>query len=186
MPIDTITPAIITACRQEAEAFSKQNGDFIGQVILKTDFKDSEAVTYQFPLAMIEMIDDTELSQWCGGSTRVSWTWGFNLYNYEPNAYGDDVTGESEATLAWCDLVRVHFTTRQWLTQGMLDIESKYGYRFTLTGAHKADALKYREGLCMGWRFMLESVAIDDSTDSVQYISGADLKTIVATPPDNS
>lgn len=177
---------IIDAVQQEAEAFSKQNGEFIGQIILKSNFKDSGEITYLMPLAMLEIMGGEETSQYPGGVTRMDWNWGFNLYNYQDNAYGDDTSGDSAGLLKWTDQVRRHFTKRMWLTQGMTDILDRYGYKFTLSGVHEADKLKYGEGLCKGWRFMFDSISLDLDTDSVQTYENAKLESVTPLPLDNS
>ena len=48
----------------------------------------------------------------------------------------------------------------QWLTQGMNDILNSYGFRFTLSGIVKADALD-QDGLILGYRIVFDSLAYD-------------------------
>lgn len=177
---------IIDAVQKEAEAFSKENGEFIGQIILKTNFINTGEVAYVMPLGLLDILGGSETSQYPGGVTRVDWNWAFNLYNYYANVYGDDVSGETARLMKWTDQVRRHFSTRNWLTQGMKDIECRYDFRFTLSGVQEADHLKYREGLCKGWRFMFESIALDKETDSVCYDPEAKLKEVIPLPLDNS
>jgi hypothetical protein len=176
-----ITGDIITAIQAEAQALTSDTGAFVGQVILKTDFKDTGEITYTMPLLMLDIMDGPESTPFCGGAHKIDWNFGLDIYNYEPNAYGDDTSGYSGSLLDVIDLVRQHFSLRSWLTAGMTALESNYGFRLTLAGIHKASALKYKDGIIMGYRIHFESMAIDDGTDAV-VISTATLEAVLPVP----
>jgi hypothetical protein len=160
---------IITAIQMEAQALCSDAGEFIGQVILKTDFENSEHMTYSMPLVMLDIIDGPESCQFCGGAKRVDWNFGFDVYNYLPNAYGDDVSGYSSSLMDVKTKLTNHFCLRAWLTEGMTNLENNYAFRLTWRGDHKATAIRYQDGLLKGWRVMFDSVAVDDGTDAVIF-----------------
>lgn len=178
---------ILSAVSREAQAFLRSLPDYPGaQVVIETDFKNSGLITYSMPLLIIDMVDAPEMSLWLGGATRADWVWGFNSYNLMPDAMvEEEMTVFSGSLLDVIDAIRQHFSTRNWtlpartdnsLPMNIPDIEVAYAFRFTLIGLARANHLEM-EGLEMGWRITFDSVAIDDSTDSV-ICSTAPLETV--------
>lgn len=168
---------ILRAVLNEALALATTDGgQFTGTVILQTDYKSEKLLTYTMPLIIIALEDGLDMMQWLGGATKLDFAFGMNTYNFDPNSYQDDQTGDSEELITPLDIVRQHFSIRQWIVpsrglrtdipMAMADIEAKYGFRFTLEGMHRAKKLD-QDGLVLGYRLIFDSIGIDDSTDSV-------------------
>lgn len=138
-----------------------------GTVVLKTDFRSANLSTYTMPLLLLEILPGEDSRQLLGGVTMMEWGFAMNSYVYSPDAHGGDVTGFATGLKQIIDDIRKHFSLRTWLTTGMPAIEAAYGFRFTLSGLTHADALEAQDGLINGYRIMFDSVAIDDSTDSI-------------------
>lgn len=179
---------ILDAVRQECLAFLKDNADpsgGVGTVLVETDFKAAKLQTYSMPLVLLDMVDGHETSKWVGGATRVDWLFGFNSYHYMPDETVDDDSGYSPGLLDIIDKIRVHFSAgmelQLWLTPGMTDIFNNYGFQFTLLGVTRAKALN-ADGLKMGWRLGLDSIAIDTATANV-VPSTAVLMSVEPAPP---
>ena len=158
---------ILSAVKAECLALCQTMDPQVGTLILDTDFKDTGKMTYSMPFMMLDMMDGPDTNQWLGGASKVCWDFRICVYGYEPDAYADDSSGYSESLLAPMDLVRRQFSQRQWLTAGMGNIETQYGFRFTLDGIHKAPPLRHEDGLCLGWAIRLESIAVDLQTDPI-------------------
>lgn len=176
--IGEILNAVILECRE----LLKDTG---GTVVLKTDFRTTDLATYAMPLLLLDVPEAPDSCQLIGNSSREDWMFGLNSYNYEPNAYTDDTSGYSENLLETISNTKKHFNMGIWLTQGMTDINTKYNFKFTLSGILPADALQ-EEGLTMGWKIMFDSIAIDTSTNWTQT-STSDLEHVVQQgyPPAN-
>jgi hypothetical protein len=156
--------AILDAVLKECRELFKDTG---GTVILKTDYKSTNLINYSMPLLLLDLVDGADTGQYHGGTTRTDWMFAFNSYNYEPDSYTDDTSGYSTGLLDVIDQIRQHFSIGIWLTQGMTDILNNYCFKYTLSGIVPADALD-QDGLVMGYRIVFDSIAIDNSTNSVQ------------------
>jgi hypothetical protein len=165
--IGEILNAVILECRE----LLKDTG---GTVILKTDYRGTSDTSYTMPLLLLDLLEAPDSAQLPGGVTRKDWIFALNAYNYEPNSYTDDTSGYSEKLLNIIDTIRQHFSLGTWLTQGMTDINTNYGFKFTLSGVVPADALD-QDGLIMGYRIMFDSIAFDTDTSFVQ-MSESDLE----------
>lgn len=166
--IGEILNAVINECTTLLNDSTVEGGAIGGTVLLETDFLKDDQRAYSMPLVLLDLEDAPESGQWCGGSTRMEWMFGLNSYAYEPDAFNADITDFSTNLLNVIDTIRRHFSLRNWLTTEMTDIEHNYGFRFTLSGLQKAIALQ-RDGLIIGYRVGFDSIAIDDTTDSVQW-----------------
>lgn len=154
---------IVNAILQEAKALFAGKA---GTVILRTQFKMSKIDNYKPPFLMLDVIDAPDSYQFIGGSTMMGWDFGFNTYSHEPDSSVDNDTDSATDLLNFIDIVRRHFTKGIWLTPGMAILINNYSFKFTLSGIHAADALD-GDGLVMGYKIMLESVSIDEDTDSI-------------------
>ena len=139
-----------------------------GTCVFKTDWQ-PDATANQMPLVLLDMIDAPESSQYLGGVTRMDWAFAINAYSTMPDAYLDSIADPYATDLQkFIDLVRRHFTTAQeystWLSAGMPEITNTYGFKFTLSGTQKADALAFKTGFIKGWRLLFDSVALDTET----------------------
>lgn len=172
-----MTGEILKAVSEETKAFLQKSndGNFPGTVILETDFKSDQMASYGMPLVILDMMDAPDMSQYIGGSTRADWIFGMNSYNYQPDGYLDDGTDYSANLLNIIDDIRRHFSNRFWIRDAraddstpmtMPDIEEVYGFKFTLSGLTRANALE-RDGMVMGWRIVFDSLSIDEETDNV-------------------
>lgn len=162
--IGEILDAVIKECR----TFIDANPDYAkATVIHKTDFKTANLETYGMPLLLLDVPDAVDTGMYCGGVSHADWQFLFGSYNYQPDAYTDDQTGYSTNLLNIIDQVRQHFSFgAPWLTQGMYDVQTNYGFRFTLSGILPADALE-GDGLVVGYKMIFDSIAIDMTTDAV-------------------
>lgn len=157
--IGEILDAVLKECRE----LFKNTG---ATVILKTDFKTNNLLNYGMPLLLLDIPDGTETGMYHGGATHADWLFAFNSYNYEPDAYTDDTSGYSTGLLDIIDEIRRHFSFEVWLTPGMDDIRTKYGFRYTLSGISPADSLE-GDGLTMGYKLIFDSISIDLATAAV-------------------
>lgn len=185
---------ILNAILQEIKAFLlQQNENFVGTVILETDYRSDRVETYPMPLVILDMMDAPEASQYIGGVTRMDWVFGLNSYHYEPDGYVE--TGESSAPklLDIIDKIRQHFVLGFWVVparsddsqpMAMDDLKANYAFKFTLSGLVRAPQLD-ESGLIMGWRITLDSVSVDDGTDWILFNQGP-LEHVVQTPPDDN
>jgi hypothetical protein len=165
---------ILDAVLKECRAFTTGRG---ATVILKTDFKAANLATYGMPLLLLDVPDGVETGMYHGGVTHADWFFAFNSYNYEPDAYADDTSGYSTGLLDIIDEIRRHFSFEVWLTAGMNDIRTKYGFRYSLTGIMPADALE-GDGLVIGYKIGFDSLSIDMETAAVRD-SSAVLENVV-------
>lgn len=163
--IGAILNAVILECRE----LLKNTG---GTVILKTNYKSTDLISYGMPLLLVDLVEAGDTGQYVGGATHADWMFAFNSYNYEPDSYTDDTSGYSANLLNVIDTIRQHFSKGIWLTQGMTDILNNYCFKYTLSGIMPADALD-QDGLVMGYRIVFDSIAIDNSTNSVQMSESA-------------
>ena len=159
-----IVNAILSECQAFLAANPMEEGT-VGQIIFKTQFKPENIGSYAMPLIILDVLDGPETTQYLGGATRVDWIFAFNAYNYEPDQGADETaTGYSTSLLAFIDKVRRHFSFGVWLTPGFASILTEYGFRFTLSGVMKADPID-QDGLVMGWKIIMDSIAIDNDTN---------------------
>ena len=181
--LDEIVNAILAESLAYMAANPRPDGA-IGQVIFKTQFKPEKIGSYGMPLLILDVLDGPETTQYLGGVTRVDWIFAFNSYNYEPDQSADETaSGYSTSLLKFIDDIRTHFTFGVWLTSGFASILSKYGFRFTLSGVMKADAID-QDGLVMGWKIIMDSIAIDTSTDYiVESTSTLEFPGFINNPP---
>lgn len=165
--IGDILKAILTECRVFLS--DAEGGGFIGTVILKSEYSAKNLPTYSMPLLLLDMTDGSDSRAFIGGGESMDWSFAFNSYNYNADAYADDALagGYSEDLLDVIDLIRQHFSFKSWLTPGMTEINSNYGFVFTFGGIAKADHID-DSGIIMGWRVMFESMAIDEVTEWVE------------------
>ena len=182
---DIITSRILTAVRRECLAlattqpneFGVNNaGEFTGTVIFETNYKSEKLQTYTMPLLILALEDEIDSGPFLGGATKMDGSFSMNSYNYDPNSYGDDDSGQSEELSGIIDIIRQHFSVRQWIIpsrgldttipMSMDDIQENYGFKFTLSGVHRARKLD-QDGLIIGYRIIFDFIAIDDTTDSV-------------------
>lgn len=158
---------ILNAVLQECKALLEGTG---AEVILKTNMKSMVKESYSGNLILVDISDAPDSKQYANGLTQVDWKFGFNSYNYEPDAYVDDATGFSTKLLDFIDTIRQHFTSGlvndAWLTQGMTDIFNQYGFQYTFGGIGVAEAVE-TDGLIMGYRIDMESTALDEATLSI-------------------
>lgn len=154
---------ILQAVMNECSAFYADKG---GTFILKTDYRVSDLPSYTMPLCLFDLIEAEESGQFVGGVTKMDWVFGMNSYNHEPNPLNEPDNGYSSGLLNVVDEIRVHFSKGIWLTQGMVDILTNYGFRFTLSGVMQADALD-ESGLVMGYKIVFDSMSIDLATDPI-------------------
>lgn len=159
---------ILNAVMQECRKFLTDAG---GTVILKTDYRASKLPTYTMPLLLVDLLEAPDSLQYPGGIERVDWNFALNIYNYMPDGTIDDTTGYSRNLLDVIDDIRRHFSIGIWLNTSiiptMVDIETKYNFKFTLSGIVPADALENEDGLIMGYRIVFDSVGLDDGTNLV-------------------
>lgn len=141
---------------------------FTGQFVLMTDYSDTSEITYSFPLLMLEVQDAPDSFEFLGGATSMSWDFRMGVYGYNANSYGDNPTGDAELNLNPVDIVRTHFSLREWITQEMKDIEERYSFKMTYAGTHRARALKNANGLAQGFAHYWQSEAVDDGTDKIE------------------
>ena len=154
---------ILQAIIDECKALLTDTG---GTVIFKTDYKSDEITSYTMPLLILDMLDAPDTGQQIGGLTRCDWMFALNSYNYMPNSEVSEDAGFSTNLLTIIDTIRVHFTVGNqlgWLTEGMTTIENNYGFRFSLSGIQKADALD-QDGLVLGYRIVFDSLSFDPGT----------------------
>lgn len=156
---------IIDAVIKEIQALFD---DTNSTVALKTGFNTDNLVAYKMPLLLLDIPDGTETGMYHGGVTHADWLFALNSYSYEPDAYGDDLSGFSTSLLNITDEIRRHFSFEVWKTQAMYDIRNNYGFRYTLSGLLPADALVGPQGLIMGYKIVFDSIAIDMTTAAVQ------------------
>lgn len=161
--IGEILNALLLECRKKLEGTA-------ATIILKTDYKGTDLATYNMPLLLLDVIGGDESRMFLGGCTSADWSFGFNVYSYEPDSNQSDPSAYSTGLINFIDQIRQHFSFGVWLTQGMRDIESNYGFRFTLTGILGAPALD-QDGLIMGYQIRMESMAIDESTAGIELSS---------------
>jgi hypothetical protein len=165
---------ILDAVLKECRALLTDTG---ATVIMKTDFRTSNLLTYGMPLLLLDVPDGTDTGMFLGGNTHADWLFSFHSYNYEPDAYTDDKSGYSTGLLDIIDQIRRHFSFEVWLTPEMVSVLNKYGFRYTLSGVSPADALE-GDGLIMGYKIVFDSIAIDVATAAVAD-SSAVLETVV-------
>jgi hypothetical protein len=174
---------IIQAVSNEAKQFlNAQTDDRFkgGTCVFVTDWRPNQ-VAEQMPLVLLDMTDSPEASQYLGGVTRMDWVFNLNAYSTMPDSYNDNVEDPYATSLmAIIDLIREHFSTAQaigadqlgvdggWLTQEMIDITNDFGFKFTLSGVVRADALPYKTGWIKGYRVVMDSVAVQVKTDYAQ------------------
>jgi hypothetical protein len=120
--------------------------------------------------------------QWLGGASYMSYNWIFNTYHWEPDAQTDDLTGYSTSLVNFIDYIRRAFSNMLFLTQGIIDIQAAYGFKFSLAGLHKAEGLPYehrdgRNTVVYGYGIHFESSAIDNDTNFSPI--GANLENII-------
>lgn len=161
--IGQILDAVIKECRQLLDGTG-------ATVILKTDFRTNNLATYGMPLLILDIPDGTDSGMYIAGATHADWLFCLNSYNYEPDAYADDNSGYSTDLLNIIDEIRRHFSFEVWLTPGMNDVRSNYGFRFSLSGISPGDALD-GDGLVMGYKIVFDSISIDVSTVAVSESS---------------
>lgn len=190
-----MTDEILKAALDEALAFlqSKNDGDFPGTLILETNYKSEDLLSYSLPLLILDLMDAPEESQYPGGTTRTDWVWGFNAYAMAGDSFVDDVTPYATSPLKIIDAIRRHFSLRFWLVpprtndtmpMSMQDITDNYGFKYTLSGRVRAKPLD-QDGLYMGWRIMFDSVCIDEETNWTLDNQGP-LEHVTQSQPDNS
>jgi len=152
--INKILQAVITECQAaQPEA----------TILFRTDFKLDNVPTYSMPLLLVDLVDAPDSGQAIGGVTIMEWIFALNSYNYMPNPEASPDGGYSSDLLEPIDCIRRHFTKSTWLTDGMREIESDYGFTFSLSGIHAADMID-SDGLAIGYKIMFSSVSIDMDT----------------------
>lgn len=176
---------VTNAILQECKALFASSGYPDGTVILKTDFKSDNISSYNMPLLLVDFIE-AESYQYPGGMTREDWLIGLNAYNYMSDPNGDDVTGHTRSGLEVIDQVRQHFSIGKWLSEvspTITDLLNNYCFKFTLSGIAAADAID-KDGLCMGYRVVFDTVGLDDIASSIQTsLVPLDTVTQVDNPP---
>lgn len=175
--------AILHAVQEECIALVSDKGKFVGGFVLMTNYHDTGEITYIFPLLILDATNGQDSHEYLGGASSMDWDFRLNVYGYDPNSYGDDHGGSSEANLNPIDIVRTHFSLRNWLTPGMAEIESKYGFKMTYAGSHRALVLKHADGLALGWAHLWQSAAVDPGTDKVEETYPLKSATDVTMPP---
>lgn len=165
---------ILNAMVGEAQAFVSSIADpnlGSGQVLLMTNFKNTEVATYKMPLILLQVTGADDASLYPGGLKRVDWNWGFSSYHYMPDPGQNDLTGYAASLLKIVDLITDHFAAALiqggWLTQAMTDVFTNYGFQLTLNGISHADDLG-EDGMIMGWRTNFESTALFRGTKASQ------------------
>lgn len=165
-------------------------------VMFKTDFKPSKIPDFSGNFVLLDLEDGVDTTQYPGGLTRCDYQFGFNSYNFEPDAYVDDPTNYSTTLLNFIDTIRQHFSkslpgalpisgdTNLWLTQAMTDIFNTYGFFFTLTGIFKADALD-QDGTIFGFKIGFISTSFDPITSFTENDIVLQTITQVNNPPFN-
>lgn len=158
--IGEILNAVLLECRALLEGTG-------AEVILKTNLKQMTKENYSGNFILLDVQDAPESLQYPGGLTRMDWKFGFNSYNFEPDAYVDDQTGYATSLLNFIDMIRQHFTNgldnAAWLTQGMTDIFNLFGFQYTFGGVTVAEAVE-ADGFIMGYKIDMESTALDQGT----------------------
>lgn len=154
---------ILQAVIDESKKLFENTG---ATVIFKTDYKSENLMTYSMPLLILDVGDAPDSGQQIGGLSRLDWQFALNTYNYMPNSQGTADNSFSTGLLEVIDTVRRHFTNGIWITQGMTDIETNYGFVFSLSGIHGADMLD-GDGLVLGYRILFDSLAYDLVTSDV-------------------
>lgn len=168
--IDDILDALV----KEAQAYVNSIADDnlgTGQVMLATNYKSEELVTYGMPLVILAVPDGSDTSLYPGGLKRADWNANFASYHYMPDPTNDDPSGYAPGLMKIVDLITDHFAAgllqNLWLTQGMRDLFSVYGYQMTLEGIGTADPLG-ADGLILGWKTNFGSLALFRGTSQSQ------------------
>lgn len=161
-----MTGQIIFAIQQECKALLAANTyiNGAGTVLLKTQFTRKNRPAIDPPLVIIDIEEGQDTMQWLGGATYVSHVVGINAYNWAPDSQTDDTTDYSTNLTNFVDYIRRGFSTMLWLSPEMQSIQQVYGFKFSFNGIHKPEELQDDEGLFLGYRFLMESSAIDDKT----------------------
>jgi hypothetical protein len=154
--------AILNAVMQECRALLADTG---GEVILKTDYKNSNLPSYTMPLLIVDLLDAPDTMQYPNGRSRVDWNFALNSYANMPDPLIDDNSGSSMELLNVIDRIRIHFSAGFWKTDAMYTVQTTYCFKFTLTGISPADALN-EEGLVIGYKINFDGIAIDSDTDA--------------------
>lgn len=153
---------LIYAVQQELLALFKVNK---ATIILHTDFKESNWPTYMMPLVLISIEAGDLSQQLLGGVTMEDWTISLSVYNHRPDISGMNPKDTSaKATKIW-DNVRRHFSNfAVFITKEMVDVQNKYGFRWTYSGKTEAVGLEHPDGLCMGKAYNFGVVGLDEDT----------------------
>lgn len=157
-----MTGALTYAIQQELLAFYKLDA---ATILERTNFTPTKWPTYTIPLFLWEEEGGEDTFQFIGGLTQDNLIITLSAYIWAPDISGSDPTPFSASLRDEADRLRQHFSVyTNMLSQEMIDAVNTYGWKWTLSGAGKAESLEHPEGLVKGFKFTFESIALDDST----------------------
>lgn len=98
---------ILNAILQETKALLSGTG---ATVLFKANFKPEKFPDNNGNFVLLGLEAAPNTTQFPGGLTRTDYIWGFDSYNWEPDAYVDDNSGYSTELSNFIDTIRQHFS----------------------------------------------------------------------------